>query len=129
MSQIIEESCRMSILRLWRVAVSNLRISCVTVSNLGVWGPRDVLAHPEQAECRGLVQHEAEVVEGVPGSSPRLVLSLPGQVQGQVEDGRVGRLPSLGDVQGIVQQAGPVYGRERLGCERGDTGISWVFII
>ncbi len=31
-------ACRMSILRLWRAAVSNLRMACVAVSNLGVWG-------------------------------------------------------------------------------------------
>ena len=29
-------ACRMLILRLWRAAVSNLRIACVAVSNLGV---------------------------------------------------------------------------------------------
>ncbi len=41
-SRVASMVCRMSILRFWRAAVSNLRIALkfVAVSNLGVWGPR-----------------------------------------------------------------------------------------
>ncbi len=47
MSQIIKDRVAcclngMSILRLWRAAVLNLRIACVAVSNLGIWGPYKV---------------------------------------------------------------------------------------
>ncbi len=38
-SVVVSKVCRMSTLSLWRAAVSNLRIVCVTVSNLGIWGP------------------------------------------------------------------------------------------
>ncbi len=38
-SRVASMVCRMSILRLWRAAVLNLRIACVAVSNLGIWGP------------------------------------------------------------------------------------------
>ncbi len=38
-SRVASKACRLSIVRLWRAAVSNLRIACVAVSNLGIWGP------------------------------------------------------------------------------------------
>ncbi len=38
-SCVASMACRMSILRLWRAAGSNLRIACVAVSNLDIWGP------------------------------------------------------------------------------------------
>ncbi len=39
-SRVASMACRMSILRLWRVVVSNLRIAWVAVSNLGICGPK-----------------------------------------------------------------------------------------
>ncbi len=45
-SRVGSMECRMSILRLWRTTVSNLRIACVAVSNLGIWGPYiDITIH------------------------------------------------------------------------------------
>ncbi len=38
-SRVASMACRMSILRLRRAAVSNLRTACVAVLNLGIWGP------------------------------------------------------------------------------------------
>ncbi len=40
-SRVASMACRMSMLKLWRAAGSNLRIACVAVSNLdiGIWGP------------------------------------------------------------------------------------------
>ncbi len=43
-SRVASMACGMSILRLWPVAVSNLRIACVAVSNLGIWGPNNPIS-------------------------------------------------------------------------------------
>ncbi len=51
-SRVASMAWRMWSLRLCRAAVSNLRIACVAVSNLGIWSPMSVsLQHIVSENC------------------------------------------------------------------------------